>query len=246
MSEQMFQQIRSELPNLRRYGRAITGQQSTADCAVIMLMQKYAGRNAPDFEADGLRLALYRELSTTLSEATDGTVQTPNSRRAHFLTEVQRFTFAETGHILNVSEGDARDLHDRARDEIKKADKARILIIEDEAFISMHLSCLVEDLEHSVTAIARTRDEAVDAVRQQEPTLILSDIQLADGSSGIDAVDDISKDCDAPAIFITAYPDRLLTGQRTEPLFLINKPFSDNEVSATVSQAIYVAGNTRH
>lgn len=246
MSNQMYQQIRSELPNLRRYGRAIAGKQSTADCAVIMLMHQYAGRNSPDFEPDRLRLALYRDLSATLSESTDTNVQTPNSRRAHFLTEVQRFTFEETGYILNVSEHGARELHERARDEIKNADKARVLIIEDEAFISMHLWSLVEDSEHSVTAVARTRDEALAAVREEKPTLILSDIQLADGSSGIDAVDDISKDCDAPAIFITAYPDRLLTGDRTEPLFLINKPFRDNEISATVSQAIFVAGETRH
>ena len=246
MPEQMFQHIREELPNLRRYGRAITGHQVAADCAVITLMQKYSGCEMPAFEPDGLRLALYRDLSKSLQEKVEGSVKTPNTRRVHFLTEVQKFTFEEAGHILNVSEHDARELHGRACDEIKKADKARILIIEDEAFISTHLWTLAEELEHSVTAIARTRDEALQAAREQQPTLILSDIHLADGSSGIDAVDDINKICSAPTIFITAFPDRLLTGDRQEPLFLINKPFEDNEVSASVSQAIFIAQETRH
>lgn len=246
MPEQMFQHIREELPNLRRYGRAITGHQVTADCAVITLMQDYAGRKMPTFESDGLRLALYRDLSMSLQQEVDGSVKTPNSRRVHFLTEVQRFTFEQAGHILNVSEHGARELHERACEEIKKLDKARILIIEDEAFISTHLWALAEELEHSVTAIARTKDEAVKAARKTQPTLILSDIHLADGSSGIDAVADISKICSAPTIFITAFPDRLLTGDRQEPLFLINKPFHDTEVSASISQAIFVAQETRH
>ena len=246
MSDDLFQQIRNELPNLRRYGRAITGQQIAADQAVISLMQQYSGRDMPNFNADGLRLALYRDLSRLFESNTEGSVKTPDTRRAHFLTEVQKFTFVEAGHILNVSENGARELHERACDEIRKADKARILIIEDEAFISMHLWTLAEELEHSITAIARTRDEAVAAAREQKPTLILSDIHLADGSSGIDAVEDINKICDAPTIFITAYPDRLLTGGRQEPLFLINKPFEDNEVTASVSQAVFVAQGTKH
>ena len=39
--------------------------------------------------------------------------------------------------------------------------------------------------------VARTRNEAVEAVRRQQPGLVLADIQLADGSSGLDAVNDI-------------------------------------------------------
>lgn len=246
MLEQMYEQIRDELPSLRRYGRAITGHQVTADCAVINLMQQYTGRQMREFNPDVLRLALYRDLSQSLSEKVEDGVRTPNSRRAHFLTEVQKFTFDQTGYILNVSEDGARELHERACDEIKKADKARILIIEDEAFISMHLCMLAEELEHSVTSIARTKDEAIQAAKDQKPTLILSDIHLADDSSGIDAVDEISRFCEVPTIFITAYPDRLLTGNRQEPLFLINKPFRDKEVSASVSQAIFVAQETQH
>ena len=71
-----------------------------------------------------------------------------------------------------------------------------------------------------------TRDEAVQqAIGESRPGLVLADIQLADDSSGIDAVKDILADFEVPVIFITAFPERLLTGERPEPTFLITKPF---------------------
>jgi two-component SAPR family response regulator len=72
-----------------------------------------------------------------------------------------------------------------------------------------------------------------------KPDLILTDIQLADDSSGIDAAAAILREFDIPVIFITAYPERLLTGQRPEPTYLISKPFSRDTVKATIGQALF-------
>jgi DNA-binding LytR/AlgR family response regulator len=69
--------------------------------------------------------------------------------------------------------------------------------------------------------------------------MILADIQLADGSSGIDAVNEILGVLDVPVVFITAYPERLLTGERPEPAFLITKPFKPEMVKAVISQALF-------
>ena len=88
-------------------------------------------------------------------------------------------------------------------------------------------------------SIAATRDEAVKQARAQKPGLVLADIRLADGSSGIDAVSEILKGFDIPVIFITAYPERLLTGERPEPTYLITKPFLSTTVKATVGQALF-------
>jgi hypothetical protein len=44
---------------------------------------------------------------------------------------------------------------------------------------------------------------------------------------------------EAPVIFITAYPERFLTGERPEPAFLIAKPFQPATVSAIASQALF-------
>ena len=64
-------------------------------------------------------------------------------------------------------------------------------------------------------------------------------IQLADGSSGLEAVNEILQSFDVPVIFITAYPERLLTGSRPEPTFLVNKPFRTETVQAVISQALF-------
>ena len=75
------------------------------------------------------------------------------------------------------------------------------------------------------------------------PGLVLADIQLADGSSGLDAVDDILSIADVPVIFITAYPERLLTGDRPEPTYLVTKPFHERTVGTTISQALFFKAN---
>ena len=98
---------------------------------------------------------------------------------------------------------------------------------------------------HNVVGIATTRTEAVDLARKSPPDLVLADIQLADGSSGIDAVKDILADITAPVIFITAFPERLLTGQRPEPTFLISKPFREETVKTTISQALFLANDLK-
>ena len=114
-----------------------------------------------------------------------------------------------------------------------------VLIIEDEPLIAIDIQMLVEELGHRVVAIARTRDEAIAAAKTSTPGLILADIQLADGSSGLDAVNQILNDFSVPVIFITAYPERFLTGTPPEPAFLITKPFGVDSLKAVISQALF-------
>jgi CheY-like chemotaxis protein len=109
----------------------------------------------------------------------------------------------------------------------------------------MDLEALVEGLGHNVTGVARTRTEAVKLASAKQPGLILADIQLADGSSGLDAVNDLLKSFEVPVIFITAYPERFLTGERPEPAFLIAKPFQPANVSAVISQALFFQQSAR-
>ena len=114
-----------------------------------------------------------------------------------------------------------------------------MLNIEDEPIIALDIEGMVQDLGHEVTGIARTHKEAIDLVRARRPGLVLADIQLADGSSGLDAVNEILKGVNVPVIFITAYPERLLTGDKPEPAFLITKPFQPDAVKAAISQALF-------
>ena len=123
--------------------------------------------------------------------------------------------------------------------EIDRQTATQVLIIEDEPLISMDLAEIVESLGHKVSTIARTAREAVQAARADPPGLVLADIHLADGSSGLDAVREILGLFEVPVIFITSFPERLLTGERPEPTFLITKPYDPNAIKATVSQALF-------
>ena len=133
-----------------------------------------------------------------------------------------------------------RDLVDEAGRELAADMATEILIIEDEPLIAMDLEALVEGLGHNVIGVARTRTEAIKIAGEgKRPGLILADIQLADGSSGLDAVRDILAMFEVPVIFITSFPERLLTGKRPEPTFLITKPFQRSTVKAAISQALF-------
>ena len=114
-----------------------------------------------------------------------------------------------------------------------------------ETFIAMDLESLVKNLGHNVVGVARTHADAVALAKNKRPGLILADIQLADGSSGLDAVNELLRTFEVPVVFITAYPERFLTGERPEPAFLISKPFQPAMVSAVASQALFFERNSR-
>ena len=168
-------------------------------------------------------------------------------RSALLLTAVEGLSVDEAALVLKVSADQISKDVLRARQEILTENCGRVMIIEDESIIAMHLQSLVEDLGHTVLGIATTHKEAVAMIEKDIPDLILADIRLADGSSGIDAVKDILEICDLPVIFITAFPERLLSGERPEPTYLITKPFLPETVTATMSQALFFhRENTRN
>jgi CheY-like chemotaxis protein len=155
------------------------------------------------------------------------------------LTALEGFTIDEAAQILDDNAENVRQLIARAQRDIEAELATEVLIIEDEPVIAADIEALVLDLGHRVSTVATTRTEAVAAVKLRRPGLVLADIQLADGSSGIDAVNDILKGHDVPVIFITAFPERLLTGEKPEPAFLITKPFQPETVKAAIGQALF-------
>ena len=112
-------------------------------------------------------------------------------RQAFLLVFLEGFSEEDAAKILDVDVSELRALIDQCGKELADQIATNILIIEDEALIAMDLQSLVENLGHEVQAVARTRNEAVALAKQRKPGLILADIQLADGSSGVDAVNDL-------------------------------------------------------
>ena len=257
------QQLAPHLPFLRRYGRALTGSQDHGDKYVRATLEAIVA--APDeFPRDvDPRLGLYRTFQAIWSSANSDERQesdfgsdqeaiararlsrmTPLSRQALLLTAMEGFTPEDTAYLIEVEPDEVEQLVAEAQAEIDQQTRARVLIIEDEPIIAMDIETIVRDLGHEVTGVAVTRDEAVALAMEDRPGLVLADIQLADDSSGIDAVKDILTEFQVPVIFITAFPDRLLTGERPEPTFLITKPFQRSTVKAAISQALFFDQST--
>ena len=123
-----------------------------------------------------------------------------------------------------------------------------IIIIEDELKTAKSLENIILGLKPDARITGRYQSVAssVSALSGGTmPDLVFMDIQLADGSSGLDAVNDLLKTFEVPVIFITAYPERFLTGERPEPAFLIAKPFQPANVSAVISQALFFQQTAR-
>ncbi|MES2753593.1 MAG: response regulator [Pseudomonadota bacterium] len=258
------QQLAPHLPFLRRYGRALTGSQNHGDKYVRATLEAIVA--APDqFPRDvDPRLGLYRTFQAIWASANSDVEQdvggegsdqeaiaharlarmTPLSRQALLLTAMEGFSPEDTGYLIEVDADEVERLVAEAQAEIDQQTRARVMIIEDEPIIAMDVETIVRDLGHEVTGVAVTRDEAVALAMQDRPGLVLADIQLADDSSGIDAVKDILAEFQVPVIFITAFPERLLTGERPEPTFLITKPFQRSTVKAAISQALFFDQST--
>ncbi|MGE0742798.1 MAG: response regulator [Hyphomonadaceae bacterium] len=254
----LAREIAPHLPLLRRYARALTGAQASGDAFVGATLEAIVAQ-PEDFPRDvdpraGLYQIFHRIWDSANIEVNGGDEDasvgarkahdrlkalSPLSRQALLLTTLENFTAQETSIILGRTPMEVNALLDDAIEELDRQTKARILIIEDEAVIAMDLSDLVTQAGHDVCAMETTASGAIAAAKRERPDLVLADIQLADGSSGIDAVNAILSSFEVPVIFITAFPDRLLTGERPEPTFLITKPYSPDVVRTAVSQALF-------
>jgi len=249
------QQLAPHLPYLRRYARALTGSQTSGDAYVVSVLEALL-EDAVIFDRDlPSRVALYKVFDSIWSSVGinntpvpgSGSLDpdrridalTPRSRCAFLLLAMELFDEAETAQILGVDVPEVRRLIDEAGREIADQIATNVLIIEDEPLIAMDLEGIMEQLGHRVVGIARTHREAIELARDKDLGLILADIQLADGSSGLEAVNELLRSVRVPVIFITAFPERLLTGERAEPTYLITKPFQPSLVSALASQALF-------
>ncbi|MDN3646460.1 response regulator [Pontixanthobacter aestiaquae] len=253
------QKVAENLPFLRRYARALTGSQSTGDAFVRATLEAALADDATKQSLEDGRVPLYQAFNKVWSSAylevddsKNGDTQheaaaqnklrrvTPFNRQALLLTTLEGFGVADAGAIMDIPPADVEQLVQEAITEIDKESSTSVLIIEDEPLISMQLEDLVSSLGHEICGTAATRTQAQEVIAENTPGLVLADIQLADGSSGLDAVDDILEAMGSvPVIFITAYPERLLTGDRPEPTYLVTKPFQESTVRTAISQALF-------
>lgn len=249
--------VAAHLPYLRRFARAVTGSQSSGDAYVAAVLEALIADLSIFPAAKSDRIAVYKlfvnvfdRLDVVVTDqaspfawerrASQNLLNLPKKERVAFLLiALEGFSAEEAAEVLSVNAEVFAQLIDEATRQIAEQVATEIMIIEDEPLIAMDIEQMVESMGHRVTGIARTHQEAVKLFDETAPKMILADIQLADGSSGIDAVNDILRVDTIPVIFITAFPERLLTGQRPEPAFLVTKPFNPEMVKALISQALF-------
>jgi len=253
--------VLQHLPFLRRYARVLTGSQASGDAYVAATLESLIASPGLVAESPNSRVALYHlftkiwnsiaangkpEVSGVSLPSENHLAQiTPLPRQAFLLVALEGFSEEDAAQVLDCDLATLRNLIEESGRELAAEIATDVLIIEDETFIAMDIEALVESLGHNVIGIARTHSEALALAKRKRPGLILADIQLADGSSGLDAVNELLGSFEVPVIFITAYPERFLTGQRPEPAFLIAKPFQLAVVSAVASQALFFGRNAR-
>lgn len=249
--------IAPHLPYLRRFSRAVAGSQSSGDALVAAMLEAIIADISIFPKASSDRIALY-QLFARMFTAIDIRVPdnnnpapwersaqanlaalAPRARQAFLLVAVEGFSEPEAAEILQVGEDEFAGLISEASQDISRQVATDIMVIEDEPLIAMDIEEMVESLGHNVVGTARTHAEATKLFAAKRPKMVLADIQLADGSSGIDAVNEILGMTPVPVIFITAFPERLLTGERPEPTFLVTKPFNPDMVKALISQALF-------
>jgi CheY-like chemotaxis protein len=251
----MSQTLAPHLPYLRRYARALTGSQSSGDAHVRAALTALLAGDQSLIEGVPPRVGLYRifhaiwqsgaehfdDTAPPASLSPEGRLKSLSAtkRAALLLTAVEAFSLEEAAFIVDESPEEVEAAILGAQKTIDSQLASRVLIIEDEPIIALDLENLVTELGHKVVAVAATKDDAVAKAKSERPGLVLADINLGEGGSGIDAVSEILASFDIPVIFITAYPEKLLTGERPEPTYLIAKPFLPETVQATVGQALF-------
>ena len=258
-NDTLTEEIGANLPYLRRYARALTGKRTTGDTyaaatleAILEDRELYQDDISPKVALFQVFHAIWSSSGMPVDAISDDVLTaqadkhlkslTTNTREALLLHTIEEFSVSEVAQVMRVNEEEAKSYIDKGVEEMNSSVSGNVMIIEDEAIIAMDLESIVAEMGHKVTGVARTKADSIDLAAQETPDLILSDIQLADNSSGIDAVKEIlDRIGDRPVIFITAFPERLLTGEGSEPAFLISKPYSEEQVRSAVSQAMFFA-----
>jgi CheY-like chemotaxis protein/DNA-directed RNA polymerase specialized sigma24 family protein len=245
--------VARELPRLRRYARTLTGSQESGDAYVKATLEVVVGDPSELRDTDAVAVDLFRVFSriwnsidlNTRSDRLPSPADrhlsrvTPLPRQAFLLLGLEDFSEDDAADILGVDKDEVRELVDDSGRELAAEIATDVLIIEDEPLIAVHLEALVEGLGHTVTGVARTHKEAIRFARARKPGLVLADIRLADGSSGLDAVNELLASFEVPVVFTTALPEQLLAGTRPDQAFLVARPFRPAAVAAAISQALF-------
>lgn len=234
------QDLIQALPFARRFARALEGNQKQGDQLVALALRDMATRKGG--HDINTRFRLYRSIIECHRQDNEA-LNKPSSlsltqRLVLLLTSLEEVPLSAVALILDRSESEILAEIAQANDGLRSVAETSVLIIEDEPIIAMDIQDVVQQCGHRIAGVAYTEADAVRIAKETKPGLILADINLGGGGDGMHAVGRIMKDHQAPVIFVTAYPERLLTGEQEEPSFIITKPFEPTTLAITTYQAV--------
>ena len=249
--------IIAHVPYLRRHARLLTGSQELGDEFVRLCLELVVAE--PEWlEGDNLRVQLFRAFhaawtrvhETIADESAMGEVELvervrqglaglPSAeRRTLALIVVEEFTYEDTAYILGMTVDQVRRSVAKARSELLSRVSVSVLIIEDEQIVASDIARIVEDMGHRVAGMAAHQAQSVSLAEELKPGLVLADIRLEDDGDGIAAAQRILEAYEVPIVFVTGYPERLLTGGGLEPAFVVAKPFDSEALKVTIAHAL--------
>lgn len=256
--ESLSEQLLMTLPFLRRYARALTGSQSHGDewvrlCVEVLLQQPALVRDRARSRVEIFRLFHKLQLpfrALDKGQGAGGPASLPDrqhpgrqgisdvQRKVLLLTMLEDFSIEQTAEILDLAPHEAEAALDAAREALRQGMPARVLVIEDESVIALNVAQIVRSAGHQVIGIAASEKSAIDLAEKHTPDLVIADVQLRGEDDGRAAVREILKSLSVPVIFVTGFPERLLTGQGIEPTFVVTKPFAPDHLKTAISQAL--------
>ena len=259
------------LPRLRRYAQALCCSHQAGDELLMDTVRRLDFVRLADKEL--MLVALFRLLNGTWAAAhrtiTQRSASTPDdchadspahgtaaagfdqrlaaldpaARQTFLLIAQQGFPRPLAAAILRLQQAEFDALYATSEDAVLSRVSTDVLIIEDDAFVSADLGQIMKGMGHSIAGIAATCQQAVHLAAHHRPGLILCDINLADGSSGINAVNEIIGTASVPVVFITSHPDRLSTSTGNNAAYLVSKPYSAEQIRTVSSQVLFHQGS---
>lgn len=117
----------------------------------------------------------------------------------------------------------------------------QILVVEDELITGMDIQNRLKILGYNVPAVVSSGEEAIKKVKENNPDLVLMDINLNDKMDGIEAASKIHSFSDIPVIYMTAYSDEITLGRAkiTEPYAYVVKPIKERELHINIEIALF-------
>ncbi len=119
-------------------------------------------------------------------------------------------------------------------------DNLKILIVEDDPIIAKDISSLLKSEDFSIAGVAHDGLTAIDMLENRKPDLVMLDIYLGTGISGIDVAEVIQQNYQIPFIFLTSFSDKetLEAAKQHAPYGYLVKPFQDRTLLTTIAMAL--------